>query len=603
MDIETGNTDYYRFSEKGILKRNPKLWDKVNSHVKCDVPFKEKFFLFENHILDVPKCYCGNSVKFVDMVSGYREFCSRKCMLDSDGVKNRRKKTCVEKYGVDNPSKSDRIKSVVKSTNQKKFGVDYPLQSKEILDSYKSTMVERYGVDNPSKNEVVRSKAKQTNIERFGVEHPIQNKEVSESLKKYFLDKYGADNPFKIKGFVDKSNKSKMDRFGTLYPLQNEEVLKKMINTNLERYGSDYYTKTDEYKMRVEKSVFQKNSDLVNDGTKCLLSTSAEEYQVKCLTCGETFVIQRQLWRNRKNNGIEVCLSCNPIFKGSVDEKSLLLFIKENYGGEIIENYKIGRIEIDIFLPELNIGFEFNGIYWHSELQKGKSYHYNKYKFFEDKGIQVISIWEDKWIFKKDLVKSMVLNKIGSLKSKIYARKCSVRKIEDNSVVRNFLDENHLQGYVVSSHKMGLYYGEELVSIMTFGNLRKSLGQKSRVGSFEMLRFCNKKNMVVVGGASKLLNFFMKKFNPDEIISYSLNDYSTGDLYGKLGFEYVSESKSNYFWVKNKVRYHRFSFRKDKLVKDGFDEKMTEVEIMYQRGFLRIFDSGSKKWIIKNGDL
>jgi len=597
--METGNKEYYRYSEEGIKKRNIKLWDEVKSFIVDDISFKEKFFLFEKNIKTVPKCYCGNGVKFIDMVKGYRDFCSRKCMLDSDDVKNKRKETCLEKYGVDNPSKSESVKFIVKETNRNKFGVDYPLQSNEILEVYKSTMIEKYGVDNPSKIPEIREKAKETTLNRFGVDYAMRSDMVVSNLKKYFKNKYGSDNPFNIKEFVDKSNKTKMDRYGTIYPLQNKEVYNKMMLTNMVRYGVDHYTMTDEYKLKLKENVFLSNSKIVNDEYNTLLYMGGDEYHIRCEKCGDVFVIQRQLWRNRKKNNIEICLSCNPVFKGSVDEKTLLLFLRENYDGEIIENFKVDRIEIDVFLPDLKIGFEFNGLYWHSELQKKKSYHYDKYDFFKKMGIQIVMIWEDMWLFKKDLVKSMILNKIGKTNGKIYARNCVLKKIDDNIVVRDFLDENHLQGYVASSHKYGLYYKDQLVSIMTFGKLRKSLGQSSKSGSYEMLRFCNKKYISVIGGASRLMKSFLNDLEPNEIISYSLNDYSTGNLYEKLGFKYVSETNRNYFWVRNKIRYHRFSFRKDKLVREGFDSNSTEVEIMYQRGFFRIFDTGSKKWVLQ----
>jgi hypothetical protein len=132
---------------------------------------------------------------------------------------------------------------------------------------------------------------------------------------------------------------------------------------------------------------------------------------------------------------------------------------------------------------------------------------------------------------------------------------------------------------------------------MTFGNLRKSLGQKSKEDSWEMLRFCNKIGTSVTGGASKLFNYFIKNYKFNNIISYSLNSYSSGDLYKKLKFKFKGETGVNYFWCKNGIRYHRFNFRKDKLVKIGYDKNKTEVEIMSDLSYYRVFDCGSKKWI------
>ena len=134
------------------------------------------------------------------------------------------------------------------------------------------------------------------------------------------------------------------------------------------------------------------------------------------------------------------------------------------------------------------------------------------------------------------------------------------------------------------------------MSIMTFGSLRRSLGSKSKSGHYELLRFCNKKNSTIIGGASKLLKYFIKNYKPSEIISYSDSSRSNGDVYYKLGFELISDTIPNYYWIINGIRNHRFNFRKDKLIKQGGDFKKTEVEIMSERGYYRIFDCGSKKW-------
>jgi len=125
------------------------------------------------------------------------------------------------------------------------------------------------------------------------------------------------------------------------------------------------------------------------------------------------------------------------------------------------------------------------------------------------------------------------------------------------------------------------------------------MGQKSEEGSYEMLRFCNKLNINVVGGASKLFKYFIKKFSPIEVISYADRSWSQGNLYEKLGFELHSKTRPNYYYVINGVRNHRFNFRKDKLVKEGFDQSKTEHEIMLERKIYRIYDSGQLKYIFK----
>jgi len=74
--METKNIDLYKYSEKGIMERDIKLWTEVKNSFSMDISFKEKFYLYENNITEKPVCECGRDVKFIDMIKGYREFCS-----------------------------------------------------------------------------------------------------------------------------------------------------------------------------------------------------------------------------------------------------------------------------------------------------------------------------------------------------------------------------------------------------------------------------------------------------------------------------------------------------------------------------------------------
>jgi hypothetical protein len=244
-----------------------------------------------------------------------------------------------------------------------------------------------------------------------------------------------------------------------------------------------------------------------------------------------------------------------------------------------------------------NIAIEFDGLYWHSEKKVKNDYHLNKTIECEKKGIQLIHVFEDEWLYKQDIVKSRLSNILGLTPSKIYGRKTEIREVtpKDSKV---FLDTNHIQGNVNSSIKLGLYYNDELVSLMTFGTLRKSMGGISKEGSYELFRFCNKLDTTVIGGADKLLKHFIKTYNPKEIISYADRRWSQGGLYEKLGFTHIHDSKPNYWYIIGTNREYRFKYRKDVLVKEGFDPSKTEHQIMLERGINRIYDCGNKKYVL-----
>jgi len=282
-------------------------------------------------------------------------------------------------------------------------------------------------------------------------------------------------------------------------------------------------------------------------------------------------------------------------------EIQLLNFIKDNCEYEVISNSRelISPYEIDIYIPKLKLAIEFNGLYWHSELNKDKDYHYKKTKLCENIGVQLIHVWEDDWASKDNIVKSMILNKLNRSKYKIYARKCDIREVFDYELLRTFLDNNHIQGFVGSKVKIGLYYENELVSLMTFGKLRHSMGYIPNEKDFELIRFCNKLNTNIVGGASRLFKYFNENYKSESIISYSDDSYSNGGLYGTLGFKLeIKDVKLNYYWVIDNKREHRYNFRKSNLIKMGYDPNKSEKEIMYEDvGSYRVWSCGNKKWV------
>lgn len=254
--------------------------------------------------------------------------------------------------------------------------------------------------------------------------------------------------------------------------------------------------------------------------------------------------------------------------------------------------------ELDLYIPDLKVGIEFNGLYWHSDVFRDSKYHLNKLEQSKEKGIRLIQIFEDEWHNKREIVESRLKHILSKTENKYYARKCYVKEINP-TITKIFLDKNHIQGSVQSSNvNLGLFDKETdlLLSVMTFGKLRVSLGNKfSNTNEYELLRFCNKLNSTVVGGANKLLKYFENKYKPKSIISYADKRWSNGGVYFQLGFEHTHDSEPNYYYVDGFERRNRFSFRKDILVsKYGCPENMTEREFCREvLGMNRIYDCGN----------
>ena len=652
--METENKHLYKYGSNKIKEIDIDLWNKINA-ISLDVSFKEKFYILENKLIDIPKCECGTYVKFIDMTNGYRSFCSKKCVYDSDKIKSNKKKTCIEKWGVDNPSKNIKIKEKVKKTNIEKFGHEWATKSEDIKSKMKNTFIENWGVDNPSKVKEVRDKARETMIEKWGVEHAMHSEYIKSKLKDKFIENWGVDNPSKVKEVRDKAKKTMIEKWGVEHalqnndillkskktliekwgvdrPLKNMEILNKMKSNNLEKWGVDIPSKSEEIKNKIKRSILEKYETLnlyevehiknkidksnnerfgeshvsKNEDYRKRYKISNHENYIKylengislfCCDKGEShnFEINIDNYIKRFESGIPLCTICNPIGDlRSIKENELYLFIKEIYNGKIIKRYR-DSLEIDIFLPELGIGLEFNGLYWHSELLKDKKYHVEKTNYFKAKGIRIIHIWEDDWVLKRDIIKSQIKNWLKVTETKIFARKCNVKEITDLKTIKEFLNINHIQGYVNNVLALGLYNNDELVSLMTFDHYEGR--KKMSNDEWNLNRFCNKLNTNVVGGASKLFSYFDRIYKPNRVVSYADIDWSTGSLYFTLGFNKIKESKPDYKYIINGKRVHKSRYKKSNL-KDNY-LNLSEMEYMRQNNINRIWDCGKIKFEIK----
>lgn len=558
--------------------------------------FSEKVYLFQNSG-NYGKCkVCQTKTKFLSVSRGYRIYCSKTCSNNDPELVSQKnenfKKNFLENWGVENPMQSEKFK-------EKFFDKIKDLDYKAIAEKQKQIFLEKWGVDNPSKLDWVKEKKTKTTMENWNVENPFQSEIIKEKIIQTNLEKWGVEHNSHIPDVAKKKIETNLKKYGVENPNQCPEIREKSKKVWMENWGVDHPRKSEEINNKIKKKVIDDhNESLESIGSTIRVLDMTDTFIVHCQKCSKTSSIYKTTFAIRKRFDEIICINCNPVSANSSDiENSLFEFISNLYSGEITQNIKIEKKEIDIYLTELKIGFEFNGVYWHSSKFRDKDYHQKKRKHFENLDIKLFQIWEDDWRFKKEIIKSMIKNRLGLSDRKIGARKCEIKKVEDNSLIRNFLEENHIQGFVGSKYKVGLFFEGELVSLMTFGELRKSLGQKSQEDHWELLRFCNKMGYNIVGGASKLFKNFLESQNPEIVISYSKNDYSTGDIYKILGFDYSGETGQNYYYMIGGKRINRFNFRKDKLVKEGFDPNLSEEKIMESRGFYKIWDTGNKKWI------
>ena len=401
------------------------------------------------------------------------------------------------------------------------------------------------------------------------------------------------------KEIKSKRNETNIKRYGSICPLNNKKIKQKSIDTLQKHYGN--ITNPGELrlankklrKIAYESYIIDKNiidnfdilfteEEYINNGPK------NKKLKFKCKKCNNIF--ETYLYNGHKPR----CYTCDPRPLKSIQEEEIIKYIRSKYNGIIKRSNRsiLSNIELDILLPEKNIAFEYNGLYWHSNIFKDDNYHLDKTIKCNEKNIQLIHIFEDEWLNKKQIVKNRIDNILQLTKYKIYARKCIVKEI-DNKTKNVFLEKYHIQGKDNSKIKLGLFHKNRLVSVMTFGKPRFN-----KKYDWELIRYCNIGKFNIVGGAGKLLKYFEIN-NKGSIITYADRRWSKGNLYEKIGFERKGISPKNFYYVWRNKRESRMKYQKHKLknILEKFDENKTEYENMKENGFSKIYDCGNFTYV------
>lgn len=421
-------------------------------------------------------------------------------------------------------------------------------------------------------------------------------KDHGKKLKKTALKRYGVDSTFHLPEVKEKIANTIQRKYGVTNVKHSPEIQKKFKNTIKSRY-------TSWHKCRDGYNTILKNTYITPNFSVHEYKGSFEEdghtkrvYSFACTVCGEIFEDYVSWSHNRPR-----CEKCFPLKSHSFAEKEFLDYVASF--GSPVETHKrniISPYEIDAIIPSKKIGFEYNGLYWHSEWRgKSHSYHLAKLQLAEARGIRLLQFWETEWEFKQNVVKSIIQSAVDSSKNeRIEARKCVIKEI-DLPTAKHFLETYHIQGYVGCSKAYALEYNNEIVSVMTFSKPRYS-----KLFQWEIARFANKTFVTVVGGASRLFKKFVEENDPQSVITYSDRRLFTGEIYKTLGFAFDGVTRPNYYYFYNghKLLESRVKYQKHKLQKllPSFDKTLTEWENMCANNYNRVWDCGNTRWIWKN---
>jgi hypothetical protein len=317
-----------------------------------------------------------------------------------------------------------------------------------------------------------------------------------------------------------------------------------------------------------------------------------KKYKFKCNRCGgkHDFDLTR--------GTVLRCPKCDASM--SIFQTEIVDYLKQLLPNEpIVTNNRaiLSPLELDIYVPSKNLAIEADGIYYHSEVSGGKNqnYHLNKTKACAIKGIQLIHVLESDWTHKNKVVKSILKNLLLASEHIIDAKDCVVKELTPK-IKSDFLDESDLRGNVNSMVRLGLFFNNGLVAVMTF-----STAKFSKTGSWEVDRCCFKTNTVVVGGFEKLFNHFIEIHKPPRVFAYCDRMYFSGEAFLKLGFNFVENLPPRYHYIIDTydTLENPINWQKSKLAKKlvAFDPALSEWENMKVNGFDRIWDCGHSKWI------
>jgi formylmethanofuran dehydrogenase subunit E len=283
------------------------------------------------------------------------------------------------------------------------------------------------------------------------------------------------------------------------------------------------------------------------------------DISIRCKSCGKYF--------NTKFSHVVIgnrryCKHCNK--STSEQENELKNFIK-SLNIEIQENVKVGGKEIDILIPSLQIGFEYNGSYWHNDINKPKTHHYDKATICQNENIRLIYIWDYEWLNNMEETKSYIKYQLGVYDIITH----------DGSIIKDIVTPAERQVH------LGLYIkNEKILSILFNKNLNNI--------EWEMIPQTFDYRYDIKSGIILIFNSFIEKYNPITIITYLDRSKFSEDFYQNTPLKLKHIVDTNYNWV----------FKENLLLKEQNINTDKEMKKLYENGkVFRIYDAGKYCYI------
>lgn len=516
----------------------------------------ERVYCLLNNISKVPSCkMCSKAVKFDPQIN-YRIYCSTKCLSADPEILIKRR------LGIDDVATNKKREDTIALSNN---GIRNYSQTQEGRLTLSKNKLEHYS--DPVKKEITLAKFEQTNLNKTGYRNPAQVPENQEKSKQTNLENWGCESYLQTDKCREESSRT----------AHTPEAKLKTIETNKERYG-EHIDNT----FKLEKSIvnrnkarfFKKIDTLKSLGITALFGydefkgvEQEHEYPFQCDDCGNFFKDHLDWGHNPR------CFICEPrLFSTSKYEIELRdCIIQMGYKKTIIMNdrqaikpYRQRSKELDLYFPEDYFAIEFNGLWSHSEHQgeKDRRYHLNKTMLCAERGIQLIHVFQDDWLNKQEIIKSIIRSRLKLIDTKIAANKCVVKMINSGQIIP-FLIDNHLDYPSVGSHHFGMYFKDELVYVISLG-----VPMRNKRYQFQLYRSCGKINTIIMGGFSKIIKYAIKTLNIKSLLSYVDRSLFTGNAY-KDNWRFIKTIRPDYMYVDllEEKRYHKTNFNRDGIQK------------------------------------
>lgn len=526
-----------------------------------ETSFNERICYFINNIKEIKKCpVCGKKVYYIRKDKGLSVFCSEKCRISKEGqslrLKNERKsilKNHVEKSENYKEAESrEELKEKIENSANPAFWKQY-LTEKEIdlLIEYTKFLPEEVSMSERQcylLNDYMEMKI-----------CPVCGKRAKYLSNHHRIGIFCSTKCMRSEQgekIIGKNKSTGFLKVKTEYPEKYKRSIKKRQITIYNKYGgkSPYSNKEIQMKGRISyrKRKYQNFIDKITANGLTLIS-SFDEYcragkgdvlEFKCNKCGEVFKHTVNVYL--MNPKVIKC-PCQFFIASLSYEQEIEEWINSEGFNNIERNKRFRKnqktIEADLFLPDYNLAIEFNGSYWHSDKQKDKEYHYRKWKFFKDMNIDCIQIFENEWIYAKDIVKSIILEHLNKHQIIIDSSLCNLKEITNEGYI-TFLDNNYIKDscYLNADIKIGLYYNDELVEIVSFSK------SKNKKYDWMIIANCSKLNYQIKNGFLKILTYFRKIYS-GSIISQIDSRYFNGKDYVNCGFKLIKHNKSKQFYI------------------------------------------------------